>query len=338
MFTKNILSKIPHILIFLSILTLTVSGCSLGQNTAQEDLWGRSNAKEIDINSKISGRVVKLLVKEGDTVKKGQIIAHIDDRELQTQASAAKANILALQANLSQIEAQKNMQSGTSSAGLEQSSANLSAAKTNLQLAEADFKRYEQLLEQGAVSRQTYDTSKAKYDTAVAACNQAAAGVAAAKANLKIDDVNTSAEAVYANKIQQAAASLAQIEVSVGETCIAAPFDGIITEKYVEEGSMISTGTPIYAIQAPEENWIDFKVPETMLSDFDVNQEITVEARDGKNRYTGVITDISQKAEFATQRATSERGDASDIITYNVKVETNTANIRPGMRFKIIGR
>ena len=64
-------------------------------------------------------------------------------------------------------------------------------------------------------------------------------------------------------KIAQAQAVLEQLEVSLDETEIQAPFDGVITAKYVEEGSMISQGTPLVAIQDPLDNWVDFKVPET---------------------------------------------------------------------------
>lgn len=126
-------------------------------------------------------------------------------------------------------------------------------------------------------------------------------------------------------------------DVSLDETEIRAPFDGIITEKYVEEGSMISNGTPLVAVQDPTDNWVDLKVPETQLADFSVGQDITLVGRDGKTKVTGTITDISKKAEFATQRATSERGDASDIVSFNVKIQINDPVLRPGMRFRLAG-
>ena len=50
-----------------------------------------------------------------------------------------------------------------------------------------------------------------------------------------------------------------------------------------------------------------------------------------------VIARISKKAEFATQRATSERGDASDIVSFNVKIQINDPVLRPGMRFRLAG-
>lgn len=53
-------------------------------------------------------------------------------------------------------------------------------------------------------------------------------------------------------------------------------------------------------------------------------------------RLQGRIVDISKKPNFATYRATSERGDDDDIITFNVKVQVNDVRVRPGMRFRLL--
>lgn len=303
------------------MMTLFLTGC--GSKNNDGDIWGRADATEIDINSKISGRVVELLVEEGQHVTKGQIIAKVDARDLNAQAANAAAGIAAL-------EAQTALQTGTTQAALIQANAALDSARANLNMAEADHQRYTHLFQEGAVSKQVYDTYRTKYEVAQAAFAQAQQGVQAASSNLKVNDVNI-------EKTNQAKASLQQVNVNLDETVIRAPFDGIITKKYVEIGSMLSTGTPVAAIQDPDDNWVDFKLPETQLAEYDLNQEVKVEARDGKTVLTGTIKDISKKAEFATHRATSERGDASDIISYNVKVQLNSDKVRPGMRFKLLG-
>ena len=189
----------------------------------------------------------------------------------------------------------------------------------------------------GAVSRQVFEHYQTKYEVAQSTYEQAGASVRQAQAALGQRDVDTANEAATAKKLEQAQAALQEVEVSLDETEIRAPFDGIITEKYVEEGSMISNGTPLVAVQDPTDNWVDLKVPETQLADFRVGQDLTLVGRDGKTKVTGTITDISKKAEFATQRATSERGDASDIVSFNVKIQINDPVLRPGMRFRLAG-
>lgn len=324
-------------LLLAGLLILSCFGC--GSKTAQNDevQWGRADAKEIDINSKIAGRVVKLNVKEGDVVKAGDVIANIDKRDLEAQKAQIEANIAAIEAQQAQAAATTKMQAGTTASALSQAQAAQNKAGADLELAATDYNRYKDLVESGAVSKQAYDQYKTQYDVAQATYNQSGAAVEQAQAGLEQNDVNAANEEAIAKKLDEAYASLQQLEVSLDETEIKAPFDGVITEKYIEEGSMISQGTPLVAIQDPHDNWVDLKIPETQLSDFYVGQTLDLIARDDKTKVQGTVTDISQKAEFATQRATSERGDDSDIISYNVKIQIDSPDLRPGMRFRLAG-
>lgn len=311
-------------------------GCGR-QNSERRVEWGRADAKEIDVNSKIAGRVVELFVKEGDEVKAGQVIARIDKRDLETKKRQCEANIEAIRSQQRQSAAVTVMQSGTAQSALAAARSAQDRAGADLSQAEADYQRYAELVASGAVSRQTYEQFRTKYEVAQAAYQQAGASVRQAQAGLGQTAADEANEAVMAGKLQQAQAALQEVEVSLDETEIRAPFDGVVTEKYVEEGSMISTGTPLIAVQDTSDNWVDLKVPETQLSDYFVGQDVSLIARDGKTKVAGTITDISKKAEFATQRATSERGDASDIISFNVKIQVNDPALRPGMRFRLAG-
>lgn len=324
------------LLVFVLLMMLLCAGCGKTAN-ADQTTWGRADAKEIDVNSKIAGRVVELLVKEGDTVKEGQVIARIDKRSLEAQKAEAEASIRALRAQQAQAAVTTNMQSGTTASAVSEAQAATDQARADLALAQADHDRYAELLSEGAVSQQTFEQFDTKYKTAQAAYEQAQASVRLAQAGTLQTDASRANEEALAMKIEQAEATLQNIEVSLDETEIRAPFDGVITQKYIEEGSIISNGTPLVAVQDPEDNWIDIKVPETKLSKYHVSQEVTLIGRDNQTKVTGTITDISKKAEFATQRATSERGDETDIVSFNVKVQVNSDVLRPGMRFRLEG-
>jgi len=184
-------------------------------------------------------------------------------------------------------------------------------AEANLDQARRDLARYEELYRAGAISRSMYENLQSKCDILAAVCEQAEANVEA------------STEAFN------------QSAVNVGETVITAPFDGIVTTKYVDAGAMVSTGMPIVGLQDPSKNWVNFKVKETDLDKYKLNSEVTLYGRNKDLQVKGTIVDISQKPNFATYRATSERGDDQDIITYNVKVQVNDPRIHPGMRFRM---
>lgn len=275
------------------LLVMVLSGgCSLQQaGNASDETWGRSDAKEIDINSKVAGRVIQLNVKEGDTVHKGDVIAYIDQRDLLAQKAQAEANIKALEAQVRQADVVTTLQDSTSHSTLDTASAGIDTAQSNLDLAEKDFNRYQELYQQGAVSKAVFDEYKTKYEVAQAAYSQAQSGYASAQAGLLQNDVNTANADAVQKKLEAAHAQLQQIEVSLDET---------------------------------------------RLKEFRLGQQVPLLARDGKTKVTGTITDISKKSEFATQRATSERGDDTDIISFNIKAQVNDSFLRPGMRFRLL--
>lgn len=322
------------LLVILSASLFT--GCiGNGGAAAAPEMWGRADAKEVDINSKIPGRVIDLLVKEGDRVEKGQLLARIDSRDIVAQVNQARANIEALEAQTAQASTVTVQQDQSARAALHTAYAQREKARSDLSLAESDYNRFSELMASDAISRQLFDTYRTKYQVAQAAFAQAEAGVASAEAGLLQTDVNIANEAAMRSKVVQGKASLKQVEVSLDETEIRAPFDGIISTKHVEEGAMISTGMPIVTIQDPQDNWVNFKVKETELNRYSIQQPVFLQGRDGSLKVPGTIVDISKKSEFATYRATNERGE-NDIITFNVKVQVNSENIRPGMRFRLL--
>ncbi|HMM22283.1 MAG TPA: HlyD family efflux transporter periplasmic adaptor subunit [Selenomonadales bacterium] len=310
-----------------------LGGC--GQSGGTQEVWGRAEAKEVDINSKIAGRVVTLLVKEGDQVEKGQLLARIDNRDLTAKANQAKAGIQALEAQLAQASTVTALQDQTLQAAVTTARAQLEKARSDLALAENDYKRFSELVDSGAVSKQVFETYRAKYQVAQAAYSQAEAAVVTAEASLLQAQVNRDNEEAVRSKVVQAQASLQEVEVYLDETEIRAPFAGIVTVKYVEEGATVSTGMPLVAIQDPLDNWVNIKVKETELGGYSVGQAVRLQGRDGNLTLDGTVTDISKKPEFATYRATNERGD-NDIITFNVKVRVNSDKVRPGMRFRLL--
>lgn len=213
---------------------------------------------------------------------------------------------------LAQIDAREvNAMNAAAKAKISAAEAARLQAEANLDQARRDLARYEELYRAGAISRSMYENLQSKCDILAAACEQAEANVEA------------STEAFN------------QSAVNVGETVITAPFDGIVTTKYVDAGAMVSTGMPIVGLQDPSKNWVNFKVKETDLDKYKLNSEVTLYGRNKDLQVKGTIVDISQKPNFATYRATSERGDDQDIITYNVKVQVNDPRIHPGMRFRM---
>lgn len=289
---------------------------------AEEEIWGMADAKEININPKVSGRIIKICVNEGDTVKEGQVLAYLDRDTQQTERMQTQA---ALAVQLAQLE-QTNLSAQNSKQVLE---AAVQKAEADLALARNDEQRYAALLAQNAVSQQAYDTYASKLKTAQAA-------YASAKANLLQNDVNKSLLAMRQKQINEIQGKMAAVELSEKEAVIRAPFTGVINKKYLEEGSLISPTVPLFSLQDGSDNWVNFKVKETDLEKFSIGQKVQLRARNSKLCLQGTIVAISKKADYATIKATSERGE-KDIVAFNVKVQTNDRRVWPGMRFSLEG-
>lgn len=215
----------PRIIILLGLLIIGV-GLSgwyfLSRSQTKTDplhLSGRIEGYETDIGAKIAGRVNFIAVREGDRVRKNQVLMELDDAEMQAKLQGAKARLVAakqqaMQAQLqievisSQIaEAQLNLQQSrgdaqgqidrsqanvaTAQAQLSQAQAQLNQAQAELKLATTNRDRYAALLSQGAITQQQLDQAQTNFETAIetvlarkAAVNAASQQVSAAQGGL----------------------------------------------------------------------------------------------------------------------------------------------------------
>lgn len=301
---------------------------------ADTEIWGMADAKETGVNPKVSGRVIEILVKEGDAVKKGEILARIDRDLLDPERMQAEAALRAQLASAEQAAILARMSRGTLAAQLTAAEASAEQARTACRLAEKDEARYRSLLASGAVSAKEYDAMKAAADNARAAWDGALAGVRAAEASLAESGANEEAERAARESAEAIRAQLAAAAVTVGEAEIRAPFDGLVTKKYIEEGTLVSAAIPLFSVQDTRNNWVDLKVKETEIARYPVGKAVTLTARDGKTHVTGRVESVSRKADYATVKATNERGDR-DIVAFNVKVRTDSDAVWPGMRFRL---
>lgn len=285
---------------------------------------------ETNINSQIAGQLKQLNVKEGDHVKKGQVLAVVDSDTLLAQQAQAEA---AIDTIAGQISSAKASQTGAISylnkirngAKAEE----IAKEKANFDLAGKNYNRMQTLFENGVIGKSEMDTVATQYEVAKQEYHlvknkatkedieMAQADVAAAAASI------TSLE----GQLRQAEAALAEIETYIGKTEITAPSDGIITRLNVEVGELISTGMPIAIITDTSAPWVQCNVMEDHLSKVSLEQlvEVTFTAYP-EQVFQGRVVAINRSADFAVKRATNLNGDF-DILAYGVKVELEDVDV-----------
>lgn len=187
----------------------------------------------VNLQSKVAGRLAALAledgtpVEEGTRVKKGQLIASLDDREYHAKLASATAALAAAEATLEQRKA-----------AILSAQAATASAKANLDDKQREYNRAAGLLKQQAGTQQSLDQAQAAQEQAQANYQKALADESAAQAQL------SGAEA----SIKQAQAQKEEAELDYAETRIYAPMDGVVSKKHLDPGVQVTASTPLVTI------------------------------------------------------------------------------------------
>ncbi len=174
---------------------------------------GRIEAERVDVATKLPGRLDEVLVKEGDTVVAGQVLARMDTAELEAQLTDAKATVR-------QAERQ-----------LDQAVALLAQRKSELTLAEQELERAEKLAAKGYTSQQAAEQRRSEKVTAEAAVNSATAQIDLAKAN-----------------IESATAKVARIQTYIDDSVLTAPRPGRVQYRLALPGEVLAAGGKVLTL------------------------------------------------------------------------------------------
>jgi HlyD family secretion protein len=236
--------------------------------------------QSVNISPKNPGRLSRLLVEQGDSVETGKILAIMENSELREQIAEAEANVQRAQSSLKELEARRQGEISQTKARLSQNQASLKGAEERIpreieqnqeqlnssisrfQLAQDRARRNKYLLEQGAISQDSYDEAMNEERSAKAALAEAKQRLEESK-NTKSPEIDrlraviaeTSATLTQQNntlqeeidrlkaEIKAAQARLRLYQVQLNDTLITAPFSGIVTQKYATEGAFVTPTT-----------------------------------------------------------------------------------------------
>ena len=294
-------------------------------------LTGVIDGNEYIVSPQMTGRIVNLTVDEGSIVKKGDLIAELDDKELEASLAAAKANVASLEAQVTEANHNYSWTSNQTDASVSEAQARVTSAKAQLEPAHAqlwrdenDLKRMQLLFDKGEVSAQERDhaeaavrISKANVSALEQAVNAYAATVDVAQANRQQVPARKSAVSTMMAQMEQARASEAQMTTQLGYTKIYAPIDGIVSVRVAKEGEVVSIGSPIVVVVDINHLWVRASVEESYADAIKFGQKLTVELPSG-NKIEGSVFFKGAENEFATQRDVSRT--KRDIKTFAIKV------------------
>ncbi|WP_349627425.1 efflux RND transporter periplasmic adaptor subunit [Alloacidobacterium dinghuense] len=275
----------------------------------------------VNVGATAFGRITHLYVKEGDHVKKGQILATVESIQPEANVDAQKAAIDAAKTDIaSYIAAEKTAE------------ANVEHAKADLEQKKLDYDRYTALYAEKLVSKADFDAKKAAYDTDVATLNQSTAALVQAKAQ------TDSARGHLGTQV----ATLRFNEDALNKTVSLAPFDGLVTNLPVREGETVvvgiqnAEGSTLMTLADMSIITAEVKVDETDIVNVALGQEadVSVDALPGKV-FKGHVTEVGDQALLrstgvATSQSTSGTEEAKDFKVV-VTVDQATDLLKPGL-------
>ncbi len=273
----------------------------------------------------VSGQVAQVLVREGERVKRDQLLARLDSRERTALVAQAQANVQHARDALHEAEHNADAVAPTVRAAV----ADEARQRAELDDALAEFERAQRLLQQGASSQSQLDAARARMDAARASVAAQGASRQATRGR-----VMTALAAVQTARalVQSSEAGLELARVQLQEAEIRSPFDGIIVEQSLQPGEWAAPGTPIVSVEDLARQWVRVDIEETQLQALRLGApaEITVVALPGV-RYRGHVIEIGAEGEFALNRDV-KRG-RPDVRTFRVRIGLDKVEeeLRPGM-------
>ena len=288
------------------------------------------------IAPQVSGYVTQVAVLDYQTVRKGDVLARIDDRIYRARVEQARANLSAALASLANSQQAR----ASRTAGLQGQAAGLASAQAQLQRARADMARVEDLVRDGSVSIRERDQTQAALAQAQAQVRQAQAANAIAREDIRTVDVGRGG---LEAQVEAARAALRLAEIDLSNTVIRAPEAGQLGEVGVRLGQYVTNGTQLTAL-VPPDRWIIANYKEAQTAGMAPGQRVrfTVDALDDA-ALTGRVERLSPAAgsEFSVLKPDNATGNFIKVpqrIGVRILVDRDqplAARLRPGMSVEV---
>ncbi|MEE9099654.1 HlyD family secretion protein [Pseudomonas nitroreducens] len=228
---------------------------------------GRIEATEVDVATKLPGRVAEILVDEGDFVKAGQVVAKMDTQVLQAQLAQAQAEVRQAQnARLTaeSLVAQRTSEKATAEAVVAQRQAELTAAQKR-------FTRTEQLVKRNALPQQQLDDDRAVMQSAQAALAASRSQVVSAQAGIAA----ARSQVIEAQSaIEAATASTVRLQADIDDSLLKAPRNGRVQYRVAQPGEVLAAGGKLLNMVDLADVYMTFFLPSGQAGKVELGQEV----------------------------------------------------------------
>jgi HlyD family secretion protein len=298
---------------------------------------------EVNLSSKVSGRISYICCNEGDPVNEGEVAVKLESEDLRAAVEQAKAGVDKAKADIKVSEsaignAKANI--ATSEADIKTAESDIEKAKVQMELAKSEMERSETLYKKDFISKEALDLAVTAYNASVADYSASKSRLASAyskkdAALAQLETVESQIKSAGAN-FKESEATLSYNLAKFADTTITSPISGNIVLKISEKGETVSPGVTILTIVDMKDLYARVDIDETLIDSIIPGSEVVIRAEGTPERtFSGKVYEIGRYAEFATQRDVT-RG-RQDIKTFRVKIRIgNTGGmLKPGMTVEV---
>ncbi|MGQ9802165.1 MAG: HlyD family secretion protein [Candidatus Saccharicenans sp.] len=308
-------------MIVLGAVLLLMSGCRKAAENNLIRVTGTIESRTARISPRVSGRVLRVLVEEGQSVKPGQLLVELDHDYLDLQLRQAEATVAAARAQL------ELLRKGARSEDIIQAEQQLKQAEINLEQARNDAGRFRRLYEQGSITQKQKEEAENRLALAEAQHQQALEALKKIKSLARPEEIEA-AEA----RLRQAEAAADLLKKNIEDSKVTCPAEGVVTEKAVEPGELVSPGTTLVTISCldPVYLWVYVTAQELGRVRLGGRAEVTIDSFPGK-MFEGKIIYLSPEAEFTPKNIQTREDRVKLVFAVKIELPNPEGQLKPGL-------
>ncbi len=304
----------------LFVCAACIAGCTHSNDSIVEST-GTIEATQVDIRSEVAGRILKLAFDEGDRVKPDDVLAAIDHEKTDLELQSAQGRLREAQAHFGML------QNGFRKEDVQKAQEALQEASIVFENAKRDYERVRKLYTDKVAAENTRDTIETNYKSALKRYERARQDFQMLQSGYRVEDI-AAGQAVQ----ESAEAAVNLIVRRIKDATIASPCKGVISERYVEPGELVSVGSVLFSIIDLQDMWIMAYVSEKNLGKVILGQAATVTVDSFPNeQFAGKVIFISPEAEFTPKNIQTKEERVKLVYGVKVQIQNDKEKLKPGM-------
>lgn len=295
-------------------------GCRVAEGAQPEPLQGVVELEETSIGFELGGRLTQLLVKEGDVVETGAVLARIDDGLERSSRDAQAGQVEVAKQQASAVRA------GARGEEVRALSARVDAAKATEELLQKQAGRERTLLEKGVVAQASLDELEAQLERASAERDGLEHNLRLLRQGARREDVSV-AEA----RAQAASAALGLNDARLVRHELRAPLRATVLDVNFEQGEVVGAAAPVFTLADTQHPYVDVFVPQAEISRISLGQAARVKVDALPQELGGRVEHIARRTEFTPRYLFSEKERGSLVVRVRIRVEDPREQLRAGV-------